>query len=98
MKTVTIIAAVKKKRKDHTPVSIRLISKAIRLLPSKQLQEGDTEEDGASGKYNTPQDQVAPGIDRQFTVEIEKDKAEQAENDSVHTGDHVDDGAGLVIA
>jgi hypothetical protein len=88
----------KKRRNGYTPALIRSIAEAIRLLPSKQLQEGNTEEDGTSGEYNTPQNRVASGVDRQFAVQVEKDETEHTEDDGIHTGNHVDDNAGLVIA
>lgn len=73
-------------------------SGVLRLLPSKQFQEGDSEEDGTSGEYYAPQGGVASGVSGQFAVEVEQGEAEQTENDGVHAGDHVDDDAGLVVA
>ncbi len=69
----------------------------LSLFPSKQFHKGEAEEDGTSGEYYAPQGGVDSGVSRQFTVEVEKGEAEQTENDGVHAGDHVNDGARLVL-
>ena len=86
-----------KRRSPQVLLHRRDRSGVLKLLLSKQFQEGDAEEDGTSGEYYAPQGGVASGVNGQFAVEVEQGEAEQTENNGIHGGDHVDDGARLVV-